>query len=96
MVKVDDLQLFVRTAALGSFSSAAREASIAPGQVSAAIQRLEAELDIRLFARSTRSLKLTDEGARYLPYAEEVLSVLDRTLDADFVREDGEVVPANG
>lgn len=76
MVKVDDLQFFVRTAALGSFSSAAREASVAPGQVSAAIQRLEAELDIRLFARSTRSLKLTDEGARYLPYAEEVLSVL--------------------
>lgn len=76
MFKTDDLELFVRAAALGSFSSAAREASLAPGQVSIAIQRLEAQLDIRLFARSTRSLKLTDEGARYLPFAEEALATL--------------------
>jgi DNA-binding transcriptional LysR family regulator len=76
MIKTDDLELFVRAAALGSFSGAAREASLAPGQVSIAIQRLEAQLDIRLFARSTRSLKLTEEGARYLPYAEEALAAL--------------------
>lgn len=76
MIKTDDLTLFVRAAALGSFSSAAREASLAPGQVSVAIQRLEEQLGIRLFARSTRSLKLTEEGARYLPYAEEALAML--------------------
>ncbi|MGC2041408.1 helix-turn-helix domain-containing protein, partial [Paraburkholderia caledonica] len=69
MVRLEDLQLFVRTAALGSFSNAAREADLLPGQVSAAILRLERELDIRLFARSTRSLKLTAEGEQYLPYA---------------------------
>lgn len=76
MIKTDDLELFVRAAALGSFSGAAREAALAPGQVSIAIQRLEAQLEIRLFARSTRSLKLTEEGARYLPYAEEALAAL--------------------
>jgi DNA-binding transcriptional LysR family regulator len=76
MIRIDDLELFIRTAALGSFSNAAREAGLLPGQVSAAIQRLERELDIRLFARSTRSLKLTVEGEQYRPYAEEVLSVL--------------------
>jgi len=76
MIRIDDLGLFVRTAALGSFSNAAREADLLPGQVSAAIQRLERELDIRLFARSTRSLKLTSEGEQYLPYAQEVLSAL--------------------
>lgn len=77
MIRFDDLALFVRTAALGSFSNAAREADLLPGQVSAAIQRLERELDVRLFARSTRSLRLTAEGEQYLPYAEEVLSVLN-------------------
>ncbi|PXW25367.1 LysR family transcriptional regulator [Paraburkholderia caballeronis] len=76
MIRFDDLALFARTAALGSFSNAAREAGLLPGQVSAAIQRLERELDIRLFARSTRSLRLTAEGEQYLPYAEEVLSTL--------------------
>jgi DNA-binding transcriptional LysR family regulator len=76
MIRLEDLTLFVRTAALGSFSRAAREADLLPGQVSAAIQRLERELDIRLFARSTRSLRLTDEGERYLPYAQAALVTL--------------------
>lgn len=77
MVRFDDLALFVRSAVLGSFSNAAREAGLLPGQVSAAIQRLERELDIRLFARSTRSLRLTDEGERYLPYAQDALETLE-------------------
>lgn len=76
MVRFDDLTLFVRTAALGSFSNAAREADLLPGQVSAAIKRLEAQLGIRLFARSTRSLRLTPEGESYLPSARLVLDTL--------------------
>lgn len=76
MVRPDDLQLFVRAAALGSFSLAAREADLLPGQVSVAIQRLEQRLDSRLFARTTRSLRLTAEGEKYLPYAQEILEVM--------------------
>lgn len=76
MIRIDDLNLFVRTAALGSFSNAAREADLLPGQVAAAIKRLERELDIRLFARSTRSLRLTIEGEQYLPTAQTVLDAL--------------------
>jgi DNA-binding transcriptional LysR family regulator len=76
MVRFDDLNLFVRTAALGSFSNAAREVDLLPGQVSAAIKRLEAELGIRLFARSTRSLRLTPEGEVYLPSARQALEAL--------------------
>jgi len=76
MIRLEDLQLFLRSAALGSFSQAAREADLLPGQVSAAIGRLERDLDIRLFARSTRSLRLTEEGERYLPYATEALQAL--------------------
>lgn len=76
MIRLDDLSLFVRAAALGSFSQAAREVNLLPGQASAAIGRLERELDIRLFARSTRSLRLTDDGKRYLPYAQDALQAL--------------------
>lgn len=76
MIRFDDLVLFVRSAALGSFSNAAREADLLPGQVSAAIQRLEGELGVRLFIRSTRSLRLSAEGEQYLPYADEVLGKL--------------------
>ena len=76
MIRLDDLALFVRTAALGSFSNAAREVDLLPGQVAAAIKRLERELDVRLFARSTRSLRLTVEGEQYLPNAQTVLDTL--------------------
>lgn len=76
MIRFDDLNLFVRTAALGSFSNAAREVDLLPGQVSAAIKRLETELGLRLFARSTRSLRLTPEGELYLPSARQALDAL--------------------
>jgi DNA-binding transcriptional LysR family regulator len=81
MVRFEDLALFIRTAACGSFTKAAREANLLPGQVSAAILRLERDLDIRLFARSTRSLRLTDEGERYLPYAREAIDLLHAGRD---------------
>lgn len=76
MLRFEDLTLFVRSAALGSFSAAAREAGIQPAQVSIAIKRLEENLHIRLFARSTRHLRLTAEGETWLPYATSVLQTL--------------------
>ncbi|EKM0665615.1 LysR family transcriptional regulator [Cronobacter turicensis] len=76
MIRLEDVTLFVRSAALGSFSSAAREADILPGQVSAAVNRLERDLNKRLFARSTRSLRLTADGEAWLPYAQEMLNIL--------------------
>ena len=77
MFRLEDLTLFVRAAALGSFSDAAREAGQQPAQVSAAIKRLETILNIRLFARSTRSLRLTPEGETWLPYATQMLDTLE-------------------
>jgi DNA-binding transcriptional LysR family regulator len=81
MIRVDDLELFVRAAALDSFSAVGREVDLLPAQVSAAIKRLEKELDIRLFARSTRSLRLTAQGEHYLPFARDVLSTLREGLE---------------
>ncbi|MBV6672673.1 LysR family transcriptional regulator [Klebsiella pneumoniae] len=80
MFRLEDLTLFVRAAALGSFSDAAREAGQQPAQISAAIKRLETILNIRLFARSTRSLRLTPEGETWLPYATQMLDTLEAGL----------------
>jgi DNA-binding transcriptional LysR family regulator len=77
MIRIDDLAIFVRVASVDSFSAVAREMDLLPAQISAAIKRLERELDIRLFARSTRSLRLTAEGEHYLPYARGVLKTLN-------------------
>ena len=43
--------------------------------------RLERDLDTRLFARSTRSLRLTNEGERYLPYAKDMIALLHSGRD---------------
>lgn len=76
MFRLEDLTLFVRAAALNSFSDAAREVGVQPAQVSSAIKRLESVLNIRLFARSTRSLRLTPEGEIWLPYARQMLEAM--------------------
>ncbi|HYD80123.1 MAG TPA: LysR family transcriptional regulator [Paucimonas sp.] len=76
MPRLEDLQVFVRTADCGSLSAAARELDLTPAVASAALKRLEAELGALLLARSTRSLRLTVDGERYLEHARAALASL--------------------
>ncbi|MRW86742.1 LysR family transcriptional regulator [Pseudoduganella sp. FT26W] len=82
MLRFDDLNVFVRTADHGSLSAAARELEISPALASSAVKRLEGELKLRLFARTTRSLRLTEEGEHYLLHAREALRLLKEGHDA--------------
>lgn len=77
MLRFDDLQLFVRTADLGSLSAAARLLDISPAVASAALKRLEQQLQAHLLARSTRSLRLTPEGELFLEHARLALQNLE-------------------
>jgi len=77
MLRLDDIALFVRTAELGSLSAAARELDCSPAVASAALKRLEAQLQVRLLLRSTRSLRLTVEGEQYLAHARAALASLE-------------------
>ncbi|WP_434651129.1 LysR substrate-binding domain-containing protein [Pseudomonas sp. D1-2] len=77
MIRVDDLQVFVTTTDAGSFSAAARLLDISPALASVAVQRLEASLGVRLFVRSTRRLRLSDDGERYLSHARQALEALE-------------------
>ena len=77
MLRLDDLQVFVRTAEVGSLSAAARLLDTSPAVASAALKRLEQALQVRLVARSTRSLRLTAEGEAYLVHARQVLQSLE-------------------
>ena len=82
MLRIDDLQLFVRTADSGSLSAAARGLDVSPAVASAALKRLEASLGARLFVRSTRSLRLTAEGEAYLLHARAALASLHEGAQA--------------
>lgn len=77
-----DLALFVRIADCGSLSAAARQLDLSPAVASAALKRLEHELDCVLFIRSTRSLRLSPAGDRLLPAARQALDSLTAASDA--------------
>ena len=73
---LNDLALFVRVADCGNISAAAAEMDISAASASAALKRLEKQLDTSLFIRTTRSLRLTVQGERYLIHCRRALSDL--------------------
>src|SRR6185295_5005819 len=80
MAQVQHLLSFVRTAEHGSFSAAARVLGLTPAGVSKNVARLEADLGVRLFQRSTRRLALTEGGERFLRQVEGPLVALQAAL----------------
>ncbi|WP_291588905.1 LysR family transcriptional regulator [Comamonas sp. UBA7528] len=64
-VQVGSIDLFCKAAEMGSFSAAAESLGLAPASVSRSIKRLEERLGVRLFSRTTRSVRLTPEGDIY-------------------------------
>ncbi|WP_287989239.1 LysR family transcriptional regulator [Piscinibacter sp.] len=76
-VELPALRLALRVAELGSVAAAAREGSLLPATATAAVRRLEAALGVRLFARSSRALRVTAEGEAYLQRVREALALLD-------------------
>lgn len=66
MESLSSIECFVRSAEAGSFSEAARRLGLTAAAVSKNVARLETNLGVRLFQRSTRSLHLTEAGERFL------------------------------
>jgi DNA-binding transcriptional LysR family regulator len=87
MDNLGDVRLFVEAARLGSLSAAGRKLGLTPAAASARLARLEAELHARLFERTTRQLRLTDEGRSYLTCSEHALRSLD---DAKAALQEGQ------
>lgn len=78
-ISVDQIRAFKAVASTGSFSHAAELTFRTQSAVSSQIKNLEESLGEILFARSTRSLKLTNAGEIYLRYSEEILRLLSQS-----------------
>lgn len=70
------LRLFEAAGRHQSFKLAAEELNITPSAVSHGVIALEEALGVTLFVREPRKLTLTAEGADYLPYISEALSLI--------------------
>jgi DNA-binding transcriptional LysR family regulator len=75
------LRTVVAIARHGSFTKAGEELHLAQSAVSQQLSRLEAELGITLFTRSSRRVELTADGALVLDYAERVLCEVEGLRD---------------
>ncbi len=71
------LKTLARVARQGSFAAAARVENVDPSSVSRAVAAAEAQLGFRLFQRTTRTLRITEEGEIYLRRIEPLLDELD-------------------
>jgi DNA-binding transcriptional LysR family regulator len=88
MERSGEMEVFVRVVREGGFSAAARTLDLTPSAVSKLIARLEERLGTRLLARTTRALRLTEEGEAYHRAA---LRVLQDLNDAELAVTSGEV-----
>lgn len=81
MDKLRSLEIFLATFDCGSFVAAAKNCNTDPSTVSKAITRLEQQLGLTLFQRSTRQLKITTAGRDYERTVRKVIQDLNSCED---------------
>ena len=82
MDRIDAMQAFVAVADLQGFAPAARKLGLSPSGVTRLIAALEERLGARLLQRTTRSVTLTDVGARYLERIRRILADVEEAEGA--------------
>jgi DNA-binding transcriptional LysR family regulator len=95
MDRIDAMQAFVAVADLRGFAPAARKLRLSPPAVTRLIAALEERLGARLLQRTTRSVALTDAGARYLERARRILADVEEAelaAEGERIRPSGKLV----
>lgn len=75
------LRYFLETAREGNMTRAAERLFISQPTMSKQLKELERELGVKLFKRSNYNIKLTEAGMLLRERAEDILSLVDKTLD---------------
>lgn len=82
MDRFQSMQVFMAVAEHGGFAVAARELNMSPPAVTRAVAALEARIGTRLFTRTTRSVRLTDSGERFVKDCRRILADLAEAEEA--------------
>lgn len=76
------MTIFVAVAEAESFAGAARRLGMSPPAVTRAISLLEERLGVRLLTRTTRIVRVTEAGQRYLEDARRIIAEVDEADEA--------------
>jgi DNA-binding transcriptional LysR family regulator len=79
---LDGIEAFLRVAERQSFRQAADDLGVSPSAISQAVRVLEARVGVALFTRTTRSVGLTEAGARFLSHAQPAFEAMLAANDA--------------
>ncbi|SMC24114.1 DNA-binding transcriptional regulator, LysR family [Andreprevotia lacus DSM 23236] len=82
MSRFHQMTVYVAVAETESFSAAARKLALSPPAVTRAVAALEEELGVKLLIRTTRHVRVTDAGQRYLDDARRILAELQEADEA--------------
>ncbi len=78
--RLDGLTVFIAVARRGNFAAAGAELGLSRSAVSAAVRKLENRLGVTLFARTTRSVGLTEAGRGLYERSGPLIDELDQSL----------------
>lgn len=82
MDRYTELQVFVGVAECEGFAAGARKLGVSPPVATRAVADLETRLGVKLLSRSTRHVRLTDAGRRYLDDAKRILAEIAEADEA--------------
>ena len=82
MDRLANIEAFVRAAELGSFTLAAARLELSPSALSRRVAQLEEQLGVRLFHRTTRAVRLSEDGRAFFERARGALRELDEAEQA--------------
>jgi DNA-binding transcriptional LysR family regulator len=91
MDRLEAMAVFLAVADVKGFAPAARRVGLSPSAVTRSVAALEDHLGTRLLQRTTRSVTLTDAGARYLERAKRILAEI---AEAEGAAQSEQTVPA--
>ena len=77
-MKIADLQVLLKIAELQSITAAANQLDMSSSAASVSLKRIEQSLGAKMFVRTTRQLRLSPEGERYLPLCQQALDLLQQ------------------
>jgi DNA-binding transcriptional LysR family regulator len=91
---LEDLQVVLKVAELRSITAAATHLDMSTPRASTALKRVEEALGVELFIRTTRQLRLSSAGERYIPHCEQALLTLEQgrqLISSDLAIVEGEL-----